>query len=105
MDNSPSFLSSLPVDIEQAKRISLENAALVLDHNPSFPIPSLGFLGNPIGIDLRLVLSTQLTPYINTGIAHKEEGHRVIGRGLVRAPLQCFEDAAQAFRAVYGVKW
>ena len=104
LDNSPSFLANLPVDIERAKRISIENTSLTLDRNPNYPIPTLAFQGNPIGIDLRRIVHSQITPVINTGIAHREEGHRVIGRGLVQAPLACFVQAAEAFNTKYECK-
>ncbi|MDP2437413.1 MAG: hypothetical protein Q8P67_16840, partial [archaeon] len=52
------------------------------------------------GIDLRRIIESGETPWINTGIAHKDEGHRVIGRGIVRAPLEAFQEAWEAFQKV-----
>jgi len=46
-----------------------------------------------LGIDVRLVAATGVTPVINTGIAHKRAGAGQIGAGTVSAPLQAFEAA------------
>ena len=98
LKNSPSFLAMLPVNLEQSQRISEDNERLCITDNPAFPVPALAFRGSPCGIDLRRIIQTGETPWINTGIAHKEEGHRVIGRGIVRAPMSAFEDAWEAFQ-------
>ena len=100
LKNSPSFLAMLPVNLEQSERITADNEALVIAENPLFPVPALGFRGSPCGIDLRRIIESGETPWINTGIAHKDEGHRVIGRGIVRAPLEAFQEAWEAFQKV-----
>ena len=53
--------------------------------------------GTPVGIDIRKVVETGITPLINTGIAGKVPGTGQIGAGVVRAPLACFEEAFDAF--------
>jgi len=72
-------------------------AEIVAGHNPAWTIPGLDFAGVPTGIDIRLVVETQLAPTINTGIAHREPGVGQVGAGVVKAPLKCFEDALVAF--------
>lgn len=98
LKNSPSFLAMLPVTLEQSQAITEDNEALTIANNSRFPIPALGFKGSPCGIDLRRIIESGETPWINTGIAHKEAGHRVIGRGIVRAPMSAFEEAWEAFK-------
>jgi hypothetical protein len=61
--------------------------------NPEWTIPSLDFAGVPTGIDLRLVVGTNVAPVINTGIAHRRPGIGQVGAGIVRAPLACFQQA------------
>jgi hypothetical protein len=61
-----------------------------------------GFVGTPMGIDIRKVLETGLAPVINTGIAHRQPGLGQIGAGIVRAPLACFEQALVAFAESIG---
>ena len=58
--------------------------------------PRLGFPGACLGLDIRRVVETGITPLINTGIAHKEAGIGQIGAGTVRAPLACFELALRS---------
>ncbi len=73
---------------------------------PSPPIPPtacpLSALPvHPIGIDIRKVVQTGITPIIDTAIAHKDPGYPKIGAGLVRAPLECFKKALIAFSRKY----
>jgi hypothetical protein len=69
----------------------------------TFRIPNLNFRGTPIGIDIRRVVETGITPVINTGIAHKKPGIGQIGAGLTAAPLECFVKALEAFAEMRGV--
>jgi hypothetical protein len=50
-----------------------------------------------VGIDIRKVLETGITPMINTGVAGKIPGTGQVGAGVARAPLACFEKALEAF--------
>jgi len=43
------------------------------------------------------VVETGILPSINTGIAHKNPGIGQVGAGLVKPPMNCFEDALQSF--------
>lgn len=79
------------------QRISITN-------NPAWAIPNWNFKGAPLGIDIRKVVETGITPIINTGIAHKEAGVGQIGAGTVRAPLVCFEKALVAYAKSLGIK-
>ena len=65
--------------------------------HPTHRMPALGFEGTSVGIDIRKVVQTEVSPIIDTAIAHREEGHPIIGAGLVRAPVSCFKDALRAF--------
>lgn len=56
-----------------------------------------------LGLDIRRVVETGITPLINTGIAHKEAGIGQIGAGTVRAPLACFEQALEALAESMGI--
>jgi hypothetical protein len=79
------------------QRISITN-------NPTWAIPNWNFKGATLGIDIRKVVETGITPIINTGIAHKEAGVGQIGAGTVRAPLVCFEKALVAYAKSLGIK-
>ncbi len=76
-----------------------EMAEICLAEHAHFRIPTLGDRGAPVGIDIRKVVETGITPLINTGMAGKVPGTGQIGAGVVRAPLACFEAALEAFSA------
>jgi len=82
--------------VEAAIETSDEMSEIYLEHNPLFQIPSWNFQGCCLGLDIRRVVETGITPLINTGIAHKKAGIGQIGAGTVRAPLACFEKALEA---------
>ncbi len=70
---------------------------ITIGESQDWTIPALNYRGVPTGIDIRLVLDTNIPPCINTGIAHKEPGVGQVGAGIVRAPLACFEQAIAVF--------
>jgi hypothetical protein len=64
-------------------------------------MPALDFRGTPTGIDIRKVVELGITPRINTGIAHRKPGVGQVGAGLVRPPLEMFQQALVAFAEKY----
>ena len=88
--------------MQEAIRATEEMAEICLGEHPHFRIPALDERGTPVGIDIRKVLETGITPLINTGIAGKKPGIGQIGAGVARAPLHCFEQALEAFSARSG---
>ena len=93
------FVSGTPQD---ALNATLEMYEITSAEHTSFTIPQLDFRGTPVGIDLRAVVETGITPRVNTGIAHKEAGVGQIGAGLVRPPLELFTEALVTFAEEYG---
>jgi hypothetical protein len=93
------FISGKPKDATNA---TLEMYEITVAEHKTFTIPSLDFRGTPTGIDIRKVVETGITPRVNTGIAHKNAGVGQVGAGLVRPPMQIFEEALVAFADVYG---
>ena len=83
--------------MQEATRATEEMAEICLGEHPHFRIPALDERGTPVGIDIRKVVETGITPLINTGIAGKTPGVGQIGAGVARAPLSCFEQALEAF--------
>lgn len=86
---------------DAAQNISNEMKEICMDHNPNFSIPTWDFKGACLGIDIRKVVETGITPLINTGIAHKKAGVGQVGAGTVRAPLGCFTKALEALVEKY----
>ena len=58
-----------------------------------FQIPSLNFRGTPTGIDVRKVIEKNITPFIDTGVAHKNPGVGQVGAGVLSAPMEPFTKA------------
>jgi hypothetical protein len=73
---------------------------ITVGENPDYLIPALGYRGTPTGIDIFKVLESRVLPVMDVGIAGRNGGQ--IGAGVVRAPLACFERAAEAYRLQYG---
>lgn len=71
--------------------------------NTQLTMPNLDFRGTPMGIDVRKVVESGITPVINTGMAHKEPGVGQVGAGIVRAPMDCFTQALLAFAQELGL--
>ena len=76
---------------------------ITVTEHETFKMPSMNFQGTPLGIDIRKVVETGITPVINTGIACKRPGVGQIGAGLTAAPMDCFVKALEAFAAAQGV--
>jgi hypothetical protein len=72
-----------------------------ITEDPLFRIPYMDFVGVPVGIDIRKVVETNTIVRIDTGIAHKDGGHGIIGTGIADAPMIAFKKALVAFAAEY----
>ena len=94
------FVGGTPQDAIANTR---EMRHITFGRNSAFTLPAMNFSGTPAGIDARRVLDTNITPIINTGIAHKEAGVGQIGAGITRAPLECFTQAVIALASRVGV--
>lgn len=88
---------------EEALAYSREMRQITVSASPNYRMPIMGFQGSPVGIDIRKVVQTGITPIIDTAIAHKDPGYPIIGAGLVRAPIECFQKALRAFGRKYGL--
>ena len=79
---------------------NLELYEITVGENSHYLIPYLGYRGSPTGIDVFRVLDTAVLPAMDIGVAGRDGGQ--IGAGTVRAPMECFERAGEAWRARYG---
>ena len=70
--------------------------------NHNYPIPLLDFTGPGIGIDIRKVIETGITPVCHGGIISKEGGQ--IGAGAARFPMEAYTSAMYAFLDQYGIR-
>jgi len=85
----------------EARRYTEEMLEITAGRHPHLLLPTLDGLGVPTGVDVRKVVETDLLPWINTGIAHRQAGVGQIGAGVVQAPLACFVQALEAFAEAY----
>lgn len=67
---------------------------ITVSEHTNYKIPFLGFRGVPIGIDIRKVVESGITPIMDIGIAGKNGGQ--IGAGSFSAPIEPFENALKA---------
>ncbi len=88
--------------MNRLRAITAENAKLMIGSNPILLVATNDSKPLRAGLDVRNVVEHGIGPWIDTGITHKDAGHRVIGRGFVRAPIKCFVDAKEAFEKKYG---
>ena len=94
------FVSGTPKD---ALNTTMEMYEITYAEHKYFTIPPLDFRGTPTGMDLRKIVEKNITPRINTGIAHKEAGIGQVGAGLVRPPISLFQEALVAFAEHYQI--
>lgn len=91
------FVGGTPQD---ALNTTLAMYEITVGEHSAFSVPALNFRGTPVGIDVRRVVESGVTPRLNTGIAHKEPGVGMVGAGLVAAPMGCFQAAFEALKSL-----
>jgi hypothetical protein len=84
---------------QEMVRMNTQMYEITVAEHPDFLIPYFGFRGSPVGIDIFRVNHTGITPVIDGGLAGKDGGQ--VGAGILRAPLECFAAAEQAYRRKY----
>lgn len=72
---------------------------ITVGEHTDFRIPALDYKGVPSGIDVRKVVSSGISPLINTGIASRIPGVGQIGAGMQEIPMACFAAALAALNA------
>ena len=102
MAAAPAIVSWVGGSVQAAVEVTEAMYEITQAQHKHFLIPFLNFKGTPVGIDLRKVLKTGVTPKINTGIAHRKAGVGQVGAGTVSFPLQLFQDAFGAYVDKFG---
>jgi len=102
LGGAPGILSFVGGTPGEALNYSRQMRQICIGRSGEYLIPALGFEGTAVGIDVRKVVKTGILPIIDTAMAHREPGHPIIGAGLVRPPMECFEKAVRRFAAKYG---
>ena len=73
---------------------------ITVGESDDYRIPYFGYRGTPTGVDVFKVVETGVTPVIDAGLAGRN-GVGQIGAGTLRAPLECFRRARDAYRERY----
>jgi len=100
LGGAPGILSLVGGSPEEAMAYTKDMRRITTAISPDYLMPALGFEGTSVGIDIRKVVKTGILPIIDTAMAHKQMGHPIIGAGLVRPPMECFEKALRRFGEV-----
>ncbi len=101
MAAAPAIVQFVGGNVSRALAFTRDMYEITLAENPAYRIPTLDFRGTPTGIELTRVVAEGILPVVNTGIAHREPGIGMVGAGLVRPPMACFEAALQAFSKTF----
>jgi hypothetical protein len=91
---APAITSFVGGTIEQCRELLEEMRAVCAGRSERLLIPSEGFSGTPLGIDVGRVAELGLAPVVNNGLAHREAGVGQVGAGITRLPLEPFAEAA-----------
>ena len=97
---SPIVCNLRGMSLKDAIAQTREMEKICIKKNYNYPISNLDFDFLPVGIDIRKVLKTGISPIVHGGMFNKEGG--LIGAGMARIPMECFEKAMRAFVAKYG---
>ncbi len=98
--SAPAIVQFIGGSPQDAIKYTREMYEITVAKHSIYKIPALDFIGTPIGIDIRKVVETGITPFINTGIAHRKPGIGQIGAGILRAPMSIFEEALIALSKI-----
>jgi hypothetical protein len=93
---SPAVASFVGGTMRDAIRLTEDMGRICAGRSTRFKLPLLDFSGTPIGVDVRRVVETGITPRINTGILHVSAGTGQVGAGVAVAPVECFHQALLA---------
>jgi hypothetical protein len=94
--NSPAVAGFLGGRMSHAIAATRKMQRICVGESGRFRLPILDNVGTPVGIDLRLVLESGITPAVNTGIVHVSAGTGQVGAGVATAPIACFVEALLA---------
>jgi hypothetical protein len=91
--NSPAVAGFLGGRMADAMAVTAAMKRICAGTSSRFRLPVLDNAGTPLGVDVRRVVETSITPAVNTGILHISDGSGQVGAGVARAPVECFVQA------------
>lgn len=90
---SPAVAAFLGGSMSDAARATEDMRRICVSESSRFKLPTMSFRGTPLGVDVRKVVETGISPKVTTGILHRSSGSGQIGAGVATAPLEGFEQA------------
>jgi hypothetical protein len=93
---SPAVAGFLPGGMADAARMTERMASICVTESTRFKLPTRGYRGTPVGVDVRRVVELDATPQVTTGILHVSSGVGQIGAGVATAPIECFRAALRS---------
>ncbi|MDN5914497.1 MAG: DUF1116 domain-containing protein [Pseudonocardia sp.] len=91
--NSPSVAAFLGGTMADAAAATEGFRRICAGTSSRFTLPAMGFTGTPIGVDVRRVVESGVTPKVTTGILAAHTGAGQVGAGVATAPMGPFADA------------
>jgi hypothetical protein len=91
--SAPAIVQFVGGTAKDAVQYTMDMYEITTGENNVYQIPYLNFRGTPTGIDVRKVIEKGITPFIDTGVAHKEPGIGQVGAGVLSAPMDPFKKA------------
>ena len=91
--NSPAVAGFLGGRMADAAAVTAAMSRICAGTSTRLRLPVLDNAGTPLGVDVRRVVETGITPAVNTGIVHVSDGSGQVGAGVAHAPLACFKQA------------
>ncbi len=96
---SPAIVQFVGGTTSDAIRYTLEMYEIAAAENTVYQIPYLNFRGTPTGIDVVKVITKNILPFIDTGVAHREPGVGQVGAGVLTASEEPFKRAFEGLAA------
>ena len=100
---APAIINLVGGTPDEALKYSKQMQEITMAKNNGYTIPALNFEGTATGIDIRKVVKTGILPIIDTAMACKDPGKRMIGAGLVKPPMEAFKKALHGFAKKYEI--
>jgi hypothetical protein len=94
---APAIVQFVGGSAKDAVSYTMQMYEITAAENNVYQIPYLNFRGTPTGIDVIKVIDKSLTPFIDTGVAHKNPGVGQVGAGVLSAPIEPFIKAFEGF--------
>lgn len=99
---SPAIVQFVGGTTSDAINYTLEMYEITAAENDAYQVPYLDFRGTPTGIDVVKVVTKNILPFIDTGVAHRDPGVGQVGAGVLRASARPFLKAYEGLAARLG---